>query len=211
MVFTFPRKVFLVKALDKKLKLFFIFFLEVGERVLTTFKDVIQGFQLVVLVFRGRLGFLLVLAACERMLLRLLPIGSVNLFGLLLHMQLYGSSWYRWVGTGRCKEREVLRPINMPLLIIEAGLILILRTALFEDVLNQGDGVADSSFVSNCGIVFEKALLLEFEKLSGLKNGLLGFEHHAVLHLGLVPALNGPSSLVLSLYFGILVEADVIG
>ena len=105
MVFTFPRKIFLVKALDKKLKLFFIFFLEVGERVLTTFKDVIQGFQLVVLAFRGRLGFLLVLAACERMLLlRLLPIGSVNLFGLLLYMKLHGSSGYSWVGTGRCKE-----------------------------------------------------------------------------------------------------------
>ena len=104
MVFTFPRKVFLVKALDKKLKLFFIFFLEVGERVLTTFKDVIQGFQLVVLVFRGRLGFLLVLAACERMLLRLLPNRSLNLFDLLWYMKFYGSSGYSWVGIGRCKE-----------------------------------------------------------------------------------------------------------
>ena len=105
MVFTFPRKVFLVKALDKKLKLFFVFFLEVRERVLTALEDVIQGFQLVVLVFRGRLGFLLVLAACERMLLlRLLPIGSVNLFGVLLYMKLHGSSGHSWVGTGRCKE-----------------------------------------------------------------------------------------------------------
>ena len=98
----------------------------------------------------------------------------------------------------------------MPLLIIEAGLFLILRTALFKDVLNQCDGVADSSFVSDCGIVFEKALLLEFEKLAGLKNGLLGFEHHTVLHLGLIPALDGPCSLVLSLHFEILVEPDII-
>jgi hypothetical protein len=104
MVFTFPRKVFLVQALYEKLKLFFIFFFEVRERVLTALEDVIKSFQLVFLAFRGRLGFLLVLAACQRILLRLLPIGSLNLFGLLLYMKLYGSSGYSWVRTGRCKE-----------------------------------------------------------------------------------------------------------
>ena len=70
----------------------------------------------------------------------------------------------------------------MPLLIIDAGLVLLLAT-VFEDVLNQCDGVANSSFVSDLGIIFEKALFLEFEKLSGLKNGLLSFLHHTVLHL----------------------------
>ena len=99
-VFTFPQKVFLVEALDEKLKLFLIFFLEVGEWVLTSFENVIQGFQLVVLTLRCRVGCLMVLAACKRMLLRLLPIWSLYLFSLLL----YGSSAYRWVGAGRCKE-----------------------------------------------------------------------------------------------------------
>ncbi len=126
MLLTLPRKVFLVEALDKKLELFLILFLEVRERVLAPFEDVIQCFQLVVLTFRGRVGCLMVLAACERMLLRLLPIRSLNHFGLLL----YGRSWYRWVRVGRCKEREVLWPIKMPLFIIDTGLIL-LRTALF--------------------------------------------------------------------------------
>jgi hypothetical protein len=97
----------------------------------------------------------------------------------------------------------------MPLLIIDAGFIL-LRTALFEDVLNHCDGVADSSFISDLGIIFEKALLLEFEKLSSLRNGLLSFTHHTVLHLTLVPALDCPCSLVLSLHFEILVEPDII-
>jgi hypothetical protein len=99
-VFTFPQKVFLVEPLDEKLKLFLIFFLEVGEWVLTSFENVIQGFQLVVLTLRCRVGCLMVLAACKRMLLRLLPIWSLYLFSLLL----YGSSAYRWVGAGRCKE-----------------------------------------------------------------------------------------------------------
>ena len=97
----------------------------------------------------------------------------------------------------------------MPLFIIDSGVIL-LRTALFEDVLNQCEGVADSSFVSDRGIVLEKALLLEFENLSSFKNSLLSFAHHAVLHLGLVPSLDGPRSLVLSLHFEILVEPDII-
>ena len=104
MVITFTLKVFLVKSLDKKLKLFFVFFLEVGERVLAAFEDVIQRFQLVVLAFRGRIGSLMVLAACERMLLRLLPIGSFYFFGLLFYMKLYESSRYRWVGACWCKE-----------------------------------------------------------------------------------------------------------
>jgi len=97
MVFTFPQKVFLVEPLDEKFKLFLIFFLEVGERVLTSFENVIQGFQLVVLTFWGWVGYLMVLAACESML----SIRSLNIFGLLL---LYGSSGYRWIGAGRCKE-----------------------------------------------------------------------------------------------------------
>ena len=104
MVITFPLKVFLVKSLDKKLKLFFVFFLEMGERVLAAFEDVIQGFKFVVLAFRGRIGSLMVLAACERMLVRLLPIGSFYFFGLLFNMKLYGSSRYRWVGACWCKE-----------------------------------------------------------------------------------------------------------
>ena len=104
MVITFPRKVFLVQALYEKLKLFFIFFFEVRERVLTALEDVIQRFQLVVLPFRGRIGSLMVLAACERMLLRLLTIGSFYFFGLLFYMKLYGCSRYRWVGACWCKE-----------------------------------------------------------------------------------------------------------
>jgi hypothetical protein len=72
----------------------------VGERVLTSFENVIQGFQLVILTFRGWVGCLMVLVTCERIFVTMLSIRSLNIFSLLL----YGSSGYRWIGAGRCKE-----------------------------------------------------------------------------------------------------------